>query len=143
LILIVLGVLALLVRSVTYFTTDQVTGPLGFFAWEVERPHTIFINPLAGMVAVAVGIALVLMARSKGVSLWVAVRSASKGLVGATPCLRWGLRSLENGACSLARGQNLLSFRPFYDMITCTRTRNRPQPHLWAVSPALQLTANS
>jgi hypothetical protein len=68
LILIVLGVLALAVRSVTYFTTDPVTGPLGFFAWEVERPHTIFINPLAGIVAVAVGIALVLMARSKGVS---------------------------------------------------------------------------
>jgi hypothetical protein len=68
LILIVLGVLALAVRSVTYFTTDHVTGPLGFFAWEVERPHTIFINPLAGIVAVAVGIALVLMARSKGVS---------------------------------------------------------------------------
>ena len=68
LILIVLGVLALAVRSVTYFTTDHVTGPLGFFAWEVERPHTIFINPLAGIVAVAVGIALVLMARSKGAS---------------------------------------------------------------------------
>ena len=68
LILIVLGVLALAVRSVTYFTTDHVTGPLGFFAWEVERPHTIFINPLAGIVALAVGIALVLMARSKGIS---------------------------------------------------------------------------
>jgi hypothetical protein len=67
LILIVLGVLALAVRSVTYFTTDHVTGPLGFFAWEVERPHTIFINPIAGIVAVAVGIALVLMARRPGV----------------------------------------------------------------------------
>ncbi len=63
LILIVLGVLALMVRSFTYFTTEHVTGPLGFFAWEVERPHTIFINPIAGIVAVAVGIALVLMAR--------------------------------------------------------------------------------
>jgi hypothetical protein len=63
LILIVLGVLALAVRSVTYFTTEHVTGPLGFFAWEVERPHTIFISPIAGIVALAVGIALVLMAR--------------------------------------------------------------------------------
>jgi hypothetical protein len=63
LVLIVLGVLALAVRSVTYFTTEHVTGPLGFFAWEVERPHTIFISPLAGIVALAVGIALVLMAR--------------------------------------------------------------------------------
>jgi hypothetical protein len=61
--LIVLGVLALAVRSVTYFTTEHVTGPLGFFMWEVERPHTIFISPIAGIVALAVGIALVLMAR--------------------------------------------------------------------------------
>jgi hypothetical protein len=63
LILVVLGVLALLVRSVTYFTTEHVTGPLGFFAWEVERPHTIFISPIAGIMALAVGMALVFMAR--------------------------------------------------------------------------------
>jgi membrane-bound ClpP family serine protease len=68
LILIVLGVLALAVRSITYFTTEQVTGPLGFFMWEVERPHTIFISPIAGIVALAIGIALVLMSRGKGVS---------------------------------------------------------------------------
>jgi len=63
LILIILGVLALSVRSITYFSTEQVVGPLGFFAWDVSRPHTIFINPIAGIVALAVGIALVLMAR--------------------------------------------------------------------------------
>ena len=63
LILIILGVLVLAVRSVTYFTTEQVVGPLGFFAWDVSRPHTIVVNPIAGFVAVAVGIALVLMAR--------------------------------------------------------------------------------
>jgi hypothetical protein len=62
-VLILLGVLAMLVRSVTYFTTDTVVGPLGFFAWDVERPHTIFISPLAGLVALVVGIALVLMAK--------------------------------------------------------------------------------
>jgi membrane-bound ClpP family serine protease len=64
LILIVLGILALSVHSVTYFTTDTVVGPLGFFAFDVERPHTIFINPIAGIVAVAVGVALIFMARS-------------------------------------------------------------------------------
>jgi hypothetical protein len=63
LVLIVLGVLAMVVRSVTYFATEHVTGPLGFFMWEVERPHTIFISPLAGLVALVVGIALVFMAR--------------------------------------------------------------------------------
>ena len=61
LILIVLGVLAFSIHSVTYFSTEQVAGPLGFFAWDVSRPHTIFINPIAGIVAVAVGIALVFM----------------------------------------------------------------------------------
>ena len=59
LVLIVLGVLALSVRSFTYFTTEQVVGPLGFFAWDISRPHTFFINPIAGIVAVAAGLALV------------------------------------------------------------------------------------
>jgi hypothetical protein len=62
-ILIVLGVLALAIRSITYFTTEQVVGPLGFFAWDISRPHTIFISPLAGIVALAVGIVLLLMTR--------------------------------------------------------------------------------
>ena len=63
LILIILGVLALSVHSIMYFSSEQVVGPLGFFAWDVSRPHTIFINPMAGIVAFALGIALVLMAR--------------------------------------------------------------------------------
>jgi hypothetical protein len=63
LVLIVLGALALVVRSVTYFTTETVVGPLGFFAWDVERPHTIFISPLAGIVALVVGIVLVMLSR--------------------------------------------------------------------------------
>ena len=63
LILIVLGILALSVHSITYFTTEQVVGPLGFFAFDIERPHTIVINPIAGIVAVAVGVALLAMAR--------------------------------------------------------------------------------
>jgi hypothetical protein len=67
LILIILGVVALSIRSVTYFTTDQVVGPLGFFAWDVSRPHTIFINPVAGIVAIVIGIALILMARRQTV----------------------------------------------------------------------------
>ena len=62
-ILIVLGVLALMVRSFTYFTTEQVVGPLGFFAWDVSQPHTIFVNPIAGIVAIAVGVGLLMMGR--------------------------------------------------------------------------------
>ncbi len=49
LILIILGVLAFSIRSITYFSTQQQVGPLGFFAWDVSQPHTIFLNPLAGL----------------------------------------------------------------------------------------------
>jgi len=63
LILIALGILALSIHSVTYFTTERVVGPLGFFVWDVERPHTIFMNPIAGIAAIVVGVVLVLMAR--------------------------------------------------------------------------------
>jgi membrane-bound ClpP family serine protease len=63
LILIILGVLALSVHSITYFTTEHVAGPLGFFAWEVSRPHTIVINPIVGIVALVLGIVLAMMGR--------------------------------------------------------------------------------
>jgi hypothetical protein len=63
LILIILGVLTLSVHSITYFTTEQVVGPLGFFAWDVTKPHTIVLSPLAGIVTIAVGIALLVIDR--------------------------------------------------------------------------------
>jgi hypothetical protein len=63
LILIVLGVLAISIHSITYFTTEHVAGPLGFFAWEVERPHTIFINPIVGILGLAIGVGLLVMGR--------------------------------------------------------------------------------
>jgi hypothetical protein len=65
LVLIVVGILALSVHSITYFSNEQVVGPLGFFAWDVSRPYTIFISPLAGILALGVGIVLVLMARRR------------------------------------------------------------------------------
>jgi len=63
LVLIVLGILAFSIHSVTYFTHEQVAGPLGFFAWDVAHPQTIFLNPLAGMAAVVIGIVLLMMPR--------------------------------------------------------------------------------
>ena len=63
--LIILGVVALMIRSITYFTTEHVAGPLGFFAWEVEQPHTIFINPLVGILAIVLGIGLMMMGRRR------------------------------------------------------------------------------
>ncbi|HTU27095.1 MAG TPA: hypothetical protein VMF30_16935 [Pirellulales bacterium] len=64
-VLIVLGILALSIHSFTYFTTQHEVGPLGFFAWDVSQPNTIFINPLAGLVAVGVGVALLLVAQRR------------------------------------------------------------------------------
>jgi hypothetical protein len=61
LILIVLGILAFSVHSITYFSTEHVTGPLGFFAWDVSRPHTIFINPFAGILALIAGVTMILV----------------------------------------------------------------------------------
>jgi hypothetical protein len=58
LVLVILGLLAFSIHSVTYFTHEQVGGPLGFFAWDVARPQTIFFNPLAGILAIVIGIVL-------------------------------------------------------------------------------------
>jgi hypothetical protein len=63
LVLIILGVLALSVSSITYFSTTQEAGPLGVFVWDVSRPHTIFINPIAGIVGMAAGLFLILVDR--------------------------------------------------------------------------------
>jgi hypothetical protein len=63
--LIIVGVLALIIRSFTYFTTEQVVGPFGIFAWNVDQPHTIFINPIVGIVAIALGIGLMMMGRRR------------------------------------------------------------------------------
>jgi hypothetical protein len=38
---------------------------LGFFAWDISKPHTIFLNPIAGIVALAVGFALFALARRR------------------------------------------------------------------------------
>ena len=65
LVLIVLGIVVLSIRSITYFSTEQVSGPLGYFAWDVTKPHTIFINPIAGLLAIAIGAALIVMQRRR------------------------------------------------------------------------------
>jgi hypothetical protein len=63
LVLITLGVLSLFIRSITYFTTETRVGPLGMFAWDVSQPHTIFINPIAGILALIAGFVLLTMNR--------------------------------------------------------------------------------
>jgi len=62
LVLVVLGIVALLVPSFTYFTTDRVADA-GFFKIDVSRPHTIIFNPVVGVVALGAGVVLVVLGR--------------------------------------------------------------------------------
>ncbi len=65
LILVVVGIIALAVPSITYFTTERVAD-VGFFRIEISRPHTIVLNPFVGVLVLAVGIVLVLVGRRSG-----------------------------------------------------------------------------
>lgn len=63
-ILVVLGVVALAIPSLTYFTTERVAD-VGFFQIDISRPHTIVLNPIAGGIALGVGIVMILMGTRK------------------------------------------------------------------------------
>jgi len=67
LILVVLGLVALAVPTVTFFTTERVAD-VGFFKIDISRPHTIVFNPIVGGVALAAGIVLVLVGLRSGSS---------------------------------------------------------------------------
>jgi hypothetical protein len=60
LILVVLGIVALAIPSFTFFTTERVAD-VGFFTIDISKPHTIVINPIVGVIALAVGIVLVIV----------------------------------------------------------------------------------
>jgi uncharacterized membrane protein YidH (DUF202 family) len=62
LILVILGIVALAVPTFTFFTTERVAD-VGFFKIDVEKPHTIVINPIVGVVALAAGVVLLLVGR--------------------------------------------------------------------------------
>jgi hypothetical protein len=62
LLLVILGIIALVIPGITYFTTEHVAD-VGFLRIEVSRPHTIVFNPIVGIVALIAGIALVLIGR--------------------------------------------------------------------------------
>lgn len=60
LILAVLGVVALVIPSFTFFTRERV-GDLGFFTIDISHPHTIVFNPIVGGVALTAGVILILL----------------------------------------------------------------------------------
>jgi hypothetical protein len=63
--LIVLGIVALGFQSITFFTQERVVdaGPLKV---DVDRPHTIVLNPVVGIVALGAGLAMLFAARRPG-----------------------------------------------------------------------------
>lgn len=60
--LIALGIIALAVPSITFFTTERAVDT-SFFKVDYQKPHTIVLNPIAGIVSVVAGLALVLTSR--------------------------------------------------------------------------------
>ncbi len=56
--LILFGIGALLFQGVTFFTTERVA-EAGPFHIDVQKPHTIFFNPVAGIAALVGGAVLV------------------------------------------------------------------------------------
>jgi hypothetical protein len=60
LILVVAGIIAVAVPSITFFTRERIAD-VGFFAIDVSRPHTFFLNPAVGIIVLAVGAVLTMM----------------------------------------------------------------------------------
>ena len=60
--LVVLGLVALAVPSITFFTTERAVDA-GFFTIDYQKPHTIVLNPIVGIVAVIAGVAVLFAGR--------------------------------------------------------------------------------
>jgi len=60
--LVVLGIAALAVPSITFFTTERAVDA-GFFTIDYQKPHTIVLNPIVGIVAAIAGVAIMLAGR--------------------------------------------------------------------------------
>jgi len=61
-VLVIIGILALAVPSITFMTTERAVDG-GFFTVDYQKPHTIVLNPFVGLVAVIAGIAMLFAGR--------------------------------------------------------------------------------
>ena len=66
LLLIVLGAVALTFQGFTFFTHDRLV-EAGPFHIDVQKPHTIILHPIVGVVALVAGVALLLSGRQSRV----------------------------------------------------------------------------
>ena len=62
--LIALGVAALMFQGFTYFTTERVA-QAGPFAIDVQKPHTIVLHPIVGILSIAGGVACLFAGSSR------------------------------------------------------------------------------
>ena len=66
LLLIVLGAVALTFQGFTFFTHDRLV-EAGPFHIDIQKPHTIILHPIVGVVALVAGVALLLSGRQSRV----------------------------------------------------------------------------
>ena len=60
--LLIVGLVALAVPSITFFTNHRVVDT-GFFSIDWQKPHTIILNPMVGIACLAVGAIMLVAAR--------------------------------------------------------------------------------
>ena len=60
--LVILGIVALAVPSITFMTTERAVDT-GFFHIDYQKPHTIILNPIVGIVATIAGVAILFASR--------------------------------------------------------------------------------
>jgi uncharacterized membrane protein YidH (DUF202 family) len=61
-VLVLVGILALAVPSVTFFTTERAVDT-SFLKIDYQKPHTLVLNPLVGVVAAVAGVAMLFAGR--------------------------------------------------------------------------------
>lgn len=65
--LVVLGILALAVPSITFMTTERAVDT-NFLQINYQKPHTIILNPIVGVLATVAGIAMIFASRKTSIA---------------------------------------------------------------------------
>ena len=63
--LVVLGIIALAVPSITFMTTERAVDT-SFLQINYQKPHTIILNPIVGVVSALAGTVMIIAGRRRG-----------------------------------------------------------------------------